>query len=228
MPTANGWLPREISERRPSSVVMRHAERYPISSVHDSLGTGLTPKGMTDSAEFGRSIGGRRQVRLFHSPAVRCRETAMWMAKGLEAAGHSIISIEESPSLCAPYLTDACVLTDADRLGHGFMRKWFDGSFDPRRLLPTPEAADMVLSPIIADLLSAPEDGLSVHVSHDWEVVLLKEELIGIRHEDAGWADYLSGLVLTLSGGEIIASSPEGRGAFRFKDGRRRPLEQGP
>lgn len=228
MPPTDGWLLREVPGRGPSSIIMRHAERHAISSIHDSLGIGLTPKGMTDSAEFGRGVGGRRQVRLFHSPAVRCRETALGIAEGLEAAGHSIMSIEESPSLCAPYLLDARVLRDADRLGHGFMRKWFSGSFDPGHLLPTPEAADMVLSSMIGDLLSAPEDGLSIHVSHDWEVALLREELIGTRYEEAGWIDFLTGLIFTMSDGAFVVSSPEGRSEFGFRHGRRQPLEQGP
>lgn len=204
------------------SVVVRHAERHEVRSIGDSLEVGLTEKGREDSHRFGEAIRGSRTVRMFHSPAVRCRETAAGIAEGLRSNGHEVISIEESPLLCAPYLKDTCVLRDADRLGHEFMRAWFEGRFDPRWLLPTPEAADMVLSQVIDGLATSPDDRLDIHVSHDWEVVLLREELLDIRYENAGWVGYLTGLAFTCRGQGYVALAPEGEGRFAFRGGRRR------
>jgi hypothetical protein len=211
----------------PLSMIIRHAERNEVGSIAHSLEVGLTGKGKQDAIRFGGSIGGDRPVRLFHSPAVRCRETAMGIAEGLRSNGHEVISVQESPSLCAPYLKDTCVLRDADRLGHDFMRAWFEGRFDRRWLLPTPEAADMVLSLVIESLGSGPEDGLDIHVSHDWEVVLLREELLGVRYEEAGWVEYLAGLVLTPSDNMYTASCPQGDSRFAFRSGRRCRADQG-
>lgn len=211
-----------INRGGPMSVVVRHAERNEVQSISHSLEVGLTDKGKEDSVRFGEAVRGSRAVRLFHSPAVRCRETAAGIAEGLRGNGHEVISIEESPLLCAPYLRDTCVLGDADRMGHGFMRAWFEGRFDPRWLLPTPEAADMVLSQVIAGLAASPADRLDIHVSHDWEVVLLREELLSVRYEDAGWVDYLTGLAFTRHGEGYIASASEGEAMFAFRDGRRR------
>jgi hypothetical protein len=202
------------------SIMVRHAERNEVRSITHSLEVGLTEAGMEDSVRFGGSINSSRPVRLFHSPAVRCRETAEGIAEGLKATDHEVISIEEKHLLCAPYLKDTCVLRDADKLGHGFMRAWFEGRFDPKCLLPTPQAADMVLSQVVSGLSNA--DGcLDIHVSHDWEVVLLREELLGVRYEDAGWVDYLSGLAFTMSDGRFVASAPEGQKDFAFRGGRR-------
>lgn len=214
------WMMEQVNRRGPVSVIVRHAERHEVRDIGHSLEVGLTEKGKVDAVRFGSAMSGRRPVRLFHSPAVRCRETAMGIAEGLRSAGHEAASIEESPLLCAPYLKDACVLREADRLGHGFMRAWFEGRFDKRWLLPTPEAADMVLSQVIGGLGAGP-DRLDIHVSHDWEVVLLREELLGIRYEDAGWVDYLSGLAFTASDGMFKVLSPLGHRPFDFHNGRR-------
>lgn len=203
------------------SVVVRHAERLEIGSITNSLEVGLTEKGKEDAFHFGEAIEGSRPTRIFHSPAVRCRETAESIAAGIRSNGHEVTLIQESPLLCAPYLKDTCVLRDADRLGHGFMRAWFEGRFDPAHLLPTPEAADMVLSQVIDGLATGPADRLDIHVSHDWELVLLREELLGIRYEDAGWVDYLTGLVITRRGEGYVASAPEGEAIFAFRNGRR-------
>jgi hypothetical protein len=203
------------------SIMVRHAERNEVRSIAHSLEVGLTEKGKDDSVRFGSSINGSRPVRLFHSPAVRCRETAEGIAEGLRTNHHEVISIEENHLLCAPYLKDTSVLRDADKLGHEFMRTWFEGCFDPKCLLPTPQAADMVLSQVVSGL-SSEDVCLDIHVSHDWEVVLLREELLGVRYEDAGWVDYLSGLAFTLSDGRYVASAPEGRKDFAFRGDRRR------
>lgn len=204
------------------SIMVRHAERNEVRSIAHSLEVGLTEKGREDSVRFGGSISPSGPVHLFHSPAVRCRETAEGIAEGLRANDREVISIEENHLLCAPYLKDPCVLRDADKLGHGFMRAWFEGRFDPRWLLPTPQAADMVLSRVIDGLASDRSDRLDIHVSHDWEVVLLREELLGVRYEDAGWVDYLTGLAFTPYGQGYLASAPDGVGKFTFLDGRRR------
>ncbi|MBI0582939.1 MAG: histidine phosphatase family protein [Methanomassiliicoccus sp.] len=222
------WPLHNLEGKGPAALIVRHAERHPVRSIHDSLAIGLTEKGKEDAVRFGESIAGPTEVRLYHSPAVRCRETAMGIAEGLRSNGLRVIGTEERRSLCAPYLKDERVLIDADRLGHAFMRAWFEGRFDPRWLLPTPEAADMVLSPMISGLDSISENGLEIHVSHDWEIVLLREELLGVRYEDAGWVEYLDGLALTRAGSVYSASCPHGQGRFAFLEGRRQGADRRP
>lgn len=219
---AERWLFEHLNGRGPASVIVRHAERFPVRSIYDSLAVGLTEKGKEDAVTFGRSIEGSWEVRLFHSPAVRCRETAEGIADGLGINGHRVRSIEEAGTLCAPYLKDPRVLGDADRLGYAFMRSWFDGSFDRAWLSPTSEAADMVLAPVIKSLRSSSSPrSLDIHVSHDWEIVLLREEVLGIKYEDAGWVDYLEGLMFTATGDGYTAASAQGQRRFFFRDGHR-------
>jgi len=117
-----------------------------------------------------------------------------------------------SPSLapsaiCAPPIlkTDECLVRAAE-IGKGFIREWFDGKLDPSSILDTKSAADMVIAPIIARL-SEPEGGsrLDIHVSHDWEISLLREELLDIPHEKAGWPEYLDGILFQPDGEGHIA-----------------------
>jgi hypothetical protein len=183
----------------PRSIIIRHADRDDIPSVTQSLSVGLNAGGREDARRFGSLIKGPRSVRLFHSPAVRCRETAEMIADGLISNGNEVRLMQETWSLCAPYLKDEEVLRVADRLGHGFMREWFDGRLDREWILPTPEAADMVLSPIVFGLREdGPVGRTDIHVSHDWEIVLLRDELFGTRYEDEGWVDYLDGIMFSL------------------------------
>ncbi len=128
--------------------------------------------------------------------------------------------MKETWALCAPYLKDERVLRVADDLGEGFMRVWFNGELEESWISRTPDAADAVLRPVL-ERLSDPigEGHLDVHVSHDWELVLLREELLGLRYEEVGWVEYLDGLVIYRDGDEFLVRYRDRSSKFRFKDG---------
>jgi len=205
----------------PRAVIVRHAARHPIEDIRRSLEVGLTEQGMEDAERFGRSLRGYR-LRLFHSPAVRCRETAEAIRRGAEAAGALVSLVSPEPALCAPYLKDDACLAEASRLGKGFIRAWFDGQFPERWICRPSVAADMVLGPVLARLSEPGGEGrLDIHVSHDWEISLLREELLGVRHEEAGWPAYLDGITLSWEVDEASARWRSAERRFRFEGGRR-------
>jgi hypothetical protein len=42
-------------------------------------------------------------------------------------------------------------------------------------------------------------------VSHDWNILVLRELLLGVLHEDAGWLNFLDGLAFSLCAGRLEA-----------------------
>jgi phosphohistidine phosphatase SixA len=208
--------------RSPAAIMVRHAARHPVLNLNHSLVVGLTDQGKIDAKAFGSRLRNYRSVRLFHSPAVRCRETAEGISMGMQGNGTNVMGIEETWSLCAPYLKDERILRIADDLGEGFMRVWFNGELDERSISHTPEAADIVLRPVLERLSDPDGRGrLDVHVSHDWELVLLREELLGLRYEGVGWVEYLDGIVLYPEGDGFNVSYREKHGYFTFSNGQR-------
>lgn len=188
------------------AAIVRHADRPSIASVTESLGVGLNEKGRENARMFGERITGERQVRFFHSPAVRCRETAEAMSVGLAGNGNKVLSCTETWDLCAPYLLDDRTLEVADRLGHGFIRAWFNGEIPKEWILPAPDASDKVVHPILERLADpCGTTRLDIHVSHDWEIVLLRDTLFGTHYELDGWIEYLDGIVFMKDGGRFIA-----------------------
>jgi broad specificity phosphatase PhoE len=176
-----------------AAIMVRHAERPPLPNVVDSLGIGLTEKGMEDSLNFGRIMARFPTARVWHSPALRCIQTAEGIAQGLQENGTPVQVFQEEWSLCGPYVKETDCLLQAEKLGNRFMREWFDGRIDPRIIDPVPDAMHMVLDPILAKLAQA--DGLDIHVSHDWDIMLLREALLGVNYEVEGWLPYLDGLI---------------------------------
>lgn len=178
-----------------SAIIIRHAERHPLISVVDSLGVGLTDIGLRDAYIFGLSLPHYPRVRIWHSPSLRCHQTAENIALGLNEQGSEVVLFDEDWSLCGPYVRETESLLLAERMGNRFLREWFDGRVDTKLIDPVSEAVPQVLCPIIRKLKDTP--GLDIHVSHDWDIMLLRESLFDIRFEEEGWLGFLDGLVFT-------------------------------
>ncbi|WP_019177921.1 histidine phosphatase family protein [Methanomassiliicoccus luminyensis] len=207
----------------PAALIVRHAERHPIPDLRSALEVGLTEKGKGDARDFGSLLRGFETVRVFHSPALRCRETSEGIMEGVRGNGTSVQGLTEIPGLCAPYIRDPRrILGEAGRLGSVFLRQWFDGKYGEDLIMPSNEAADLVLSQILARLAEPGGDGrLDVHVSHDWEILLLREMLMGARYEEDGWIGYLEGIMFVPDGDGFLALMNGRSGRFRYRDGRR-------
>ncbi len=80
----------------------------------------------------------------------------------------------------------------------------------------------MVMAPIVSKLS---EDGgadrLDIHVSHDWEISLLREELFGLRYEDVGWPPFMDGILFRTDGADVVASYRSSESLFTMVNGRR-------
>jgi broad specificity phosphatase PhoE len=200
-----------------AALMIRHAERYPIRSVLDSLGVGLTEKGKADATEIGTLLPHYPYYRLFHSPALRCRETAEGISAGIRSNRGRVTLIEEDDTLCSPYVKDERCLIDADRLGDDFLRSWLDGRIDPDWIHCPEPSMVMVLGPVLKRMLEG-EGHLDIHVSHDWDIMLIRETLMGIRHEDEGWLRCLNGMVFVPNGHGYEALYADRRKTFDFGD----------
>jgi hypothetical protein len=207
-----------------ASLVIRHAERFPILSALNNHHVGLTEKGFADAVEFGRSLVGYQKLRLFYSPAKRCRETAQSIARGAGEAGIEIIAIEEAPDLSgSANILDVSCLKVADTMGQDFIRAWFSGRIDPRTIKELAKAAEDMSAPIVGRLLDQEAAGLlDINVSHDWNIMAMRENYLRLRHEDLGWLNYLDGLAFFPSGSAVGIAYGEHRAALPLNGNRGR------
>lgn len=216
---ASTFQPLKGADR--AALIIRHGDRHEIlaHSIKDSLSVGLTEKGFCDAEEFGRSLPFFPMVRFFHSPAVRCRETAQTISIGAMSQGIVVELIQEELKLCAPYVRDDRCLIEADRLGKDFLRSWMSGQIDPEWVYGMGPSAYLVVEPILSRLREN-ENCLDIHVSHDWDIMLLREFILGIRHEDAGWLSCLDGMTFLPNGEGCRACYRESCVTFDVNDGR--------
>jgi hypothetical protein len=197
------------------AIVIRHAQRHEICGAEGYWTCGLTDIGIEQARRFGQSLAGKfGSYRIFHSPVKRCEQTALAVSEELgvervhpeKALGVSYIrvSVEEG-------------FAEADRHGNNFIRSWFDGQVPSRVFMPLPEAKEMQVAYLRTKLAEAPPGTLDIHVTHDWNINVLREGIFGLRHEDVGWPEFLSGLVFSKSSDGLWAMINED-GKLRIKE----------
>jgi broad specificity phosphatase PhoE len=191
-----------------SAAMLRHAARFPIVDPTEPTLAEITPEGETAAEDFGRHIAGFECVRLFHSPVKRCRQTAECIARGAENAGLTVEHLGPETALGVDYILD---LTEAGRLtalhGDHFVRLWHDGQIEPTVIHATKQIAETKLDYLARKLQEPCLAGrrLDLHVSHDWNILALRELLLGVSHEEAGWLNFLDGLAFSLCAGRLEA-----------------------
>lgn len=193
-------LAREAQGGRPVAALMRHAARHPIADPKLPHLAELTTEGCAAAEEFGAKLNGFAQVRLFHSPVKRCRQTAECIAQGAGRAGVAAEIAGAHEELGIDYIRD---VAEAGRLsvihGEHFMRLWFEGRVPANVIDPVPHLAARKLDFVRRRLgeVAARPGTLDLHVSHDWNIILCREHFVGVRHEDAGWLTFLDGVTFS-------------------------------
>lgn len=191
-----------------SAAILRHAARFPIVDPTAPTLAEITPEGAVAAEDFGWRIRGFDRVRLFHSPVQRCRQTAECIARGAEKSGLTIEHIGPEAALGVDYILD---LDKAGRLtalhDEHFVRLWMAGQIAPEVIWPTTQIAAAKLGYLTRKLNEPSASGrrLDLHMSHDWNILALRELVLGVRHEEAGWLDFLDGLAFSLNADRLEA-----------------------
>lgn len=186
-------------EARHAAAIIRHAQRHPLGSTTDPSKALLTDAGKAAAVALGGRISGFAHLRLFHSPVMRCQQTAECIAEGASSSGMRIELCGARPRLgfvCAK--NEPAALTLYTEIGDAFVTRWLSGQL-PQGMMEDPsDTVSQNLAEIADALDQATPHGprLDLHVSHDWNIMVMRELLVGVRHEEVGWLGFLDGLGL--------------------------------
>lgn len=184
----------------PAAVLMRHSARGPITDILRALEIPLSPEGVAVARVFGRALP-HRHVLLRHSPVPRCAQTAECVAEGVREAGGIAVLQGPDDRLGGPYVVDSlAVALKSAELGSGFVTAWREGHLPATIIQPLADAAREQLGCALEALRGAGPGELHILVTHDWNVLTVREATLGVRHEEAGWVDFLDGVVVVRNG----------------------------
>jgi len=191
---------------RKMSAIIRHSERnYDKENPFREPFMNLTENGKDASLQFGEQLPLGMLVRAFSSFIGRCIETAYLIDKGYTSkGGKTTINVVEF-FLSPFYAKNPAEILKAFVEGGslGFVRRWLNGEF-PSELIANPESsAKKIVGFAKEKLTESLEDHIDIFVSHDWNLYLVKEILLGLKHEDYGKVEYMEGVVLYSQNGDI-------------------------
>jgi hypothetical protein len=195
---------RQLPAAEPALALIRHAARHPIVDVGRSEDADLTVDGERAARALGEALPRDRPLLLWHSPVRRCARTAALIADGLRASGGHATVGGPDPFYGGPYLEDVpAVLRRLGELGdEPFVRAWFGGELPATVIQPLAVAAAGQLG-ALERRLGADPGQLVIVVAHDWNVLLLREAFLGLRHEEIGWPPFLDGPLLRRRGDQL-------------------------
>jgi len=191
----------QVLASRPDSqhaaAIIRHAQRHPLGSTTDPTKALLTDAGKAAAVVLGGRITGFTHLRLFHSPVMRCQQTAECIAEGAASSGMRIELCGARPRLGFVCTKDeAAALTLYTEIGDEFVSRWLSGILPAGMMEDPVDTVRHNLHELTATLHHETPHGprLDLHVSHDWNIMVMRELLVGVRHEEVGWLGFLDGL----------------------------------
>jgi broad specificity phosphatase PhoE len=197
-----------LTSHRTVAAVLRHTARHPIANPAEPTLAEITEEGATAAEIFGSRITGFDRIRIFHSPVKRCGQTAECIARGAASIGVAAEVVGPREELGVDYILD---LAEAGRLTvlhqDHFVRLWFTAQVSDTVIRPPRGIADRKVGFVTARLREPNPAGrrLDLHVSHDWNIIVLRELLLGVRHEEAGWLTFLDGVAFTSEAEQLQA-----------------------
>lgn len=190
-------LRNEARSGHPVAAVLRHAAREEIVDPTRPELPLLTAEGHAAAEAFGASLGDFARVRLFFSPVQRCQQTAEGIARGVRRLGATAEIHGSHEALGIGYTRDRDEFGRLFELhGPHFVRLWCGGELPANVIDPADRCASEILAHIrerLAEVASTPR-ALDLHVSHDINIMAVREQFVGLRHEDVGWLNFLDGV----------------------------------
>ena len=209
-----GWETAEVVRRLQgegvSSMVllMRHSARHYSEDPHMEPFMGLTPEGQAASVALGEAMPAELPIRTFSSYIGRCIETAYLVREGAGTAS-GLHGMEEPLS---PFYVNDFPRIIEEILKHdlfSFIRTWCDGGFSTE-IIDSARSAAETMTEYAASLLDDGFNGLTLGVTHDWNIFALKEFCLSLPHETWGKVVYLEGVVFYRKAGRLMAICHQG------------------
>ena len=192
------------------SVIMRHSARHYDEDIQMEPFMPLTSEGRAFSYDYGRNLPVGLSARFFSSYIGRCIETAYLIDKGFTAHKSGQTSNNSVTKDIAPfYIIDFTKLIEIilEQETPIFIRNWLNKQLPETTIMSAKASAVRMFTLLTIKFQELPEDSIDIFVTHDWNMYLLKELGLGLKHEENGAIEYLEGLVLFEKEGEIFITN---------------------
>ncbi|WP_408622811.1 histidine phosphatase family protein [Desulfosudis oleivorans] len=190
---------------------MRHSARRYAEHPAGEPFMELTEEGKEIAHAWGKALPPGAPVSFFSSFIGRCIETAYLIDKGHVAAGgqtrHTVIEETLSPY----YVRNAHRFLEVCKTLSDFFTQWFAGRISPEIIDHPSDIAGRMAGfwHHRLDTGSTGEKTVDICITHDWNLFVAREYLLGLAHDAHGDVAYLDGVVVFEEKGKRYIVSPD-------------------
>ena len=204
---------RDTGVHRTTALIRHSAREFnPEGRDEENL---LTDEGRCLAEKFGEALPRDVFLRAYASPVERCMETAALSLDGHRSMGGSASRHRELEGLGPFFILDQRkifrIIECARDDGRDFMREWFDAELDPDTVIAPRQCAEIMVRLVLEKLRrQATREGptLDLCVTHDMNVHLIKDQVLGLKHEEHGPVEFLDGVVVFEREGTVWMQAP--------------------
>jgi len=195
-----------IKEKNCNNLILRHSIREPIIDARNSQNQLLTKEGEQLAQYFGEHLPTNKKYNLFYSPVKRCEQTTDFIRIGLKNSNVEIVKYEENKFLTGFYVKSSDIMAEVNKISaFEFIKKWHNKEFTNDKMLNFIEAREIMLKSIL-NLSSTDKEFVNIHITHDWNIMLMYSYLHDIVSEKYIWPDFLQG-VFTYDNNQLMTNT---------------------
>ncbi|MBD3215111.1 MAG: hypothetical protein GF311_21065 [Candidatus Lokiarchaeota archaeon] len=189
-----GKLPEETT----IGVILRHSHRYRIDDPTTSSSVKLTPMGIEFAKYFGSKLPKNRPIKIYHSIANRCINTALGIETGLMGKNRKNAVLGNLKILYDLEADGEFVASEMMKYtGFGFLNRWKEGYYSRDKIISFQEYCHRTGKKIWKMISLANAGSIFLFITHDLHLVAMMDGWFGMKPSN-DWVSYLAGFAFTL------------------------------
>jgi len=191
---------KSIDPDKPAILMLRHSERNEIT---DDIEIPLNESGIQAAYEFGLLLPNHLKYHFYHSPIVRCKETAENIKKGIEENHGKTDFLEEMKSLTRVFIVGKKYFEYLSREGENFVYNWIAGHYPPWEVNTSLNVAKRTMFELYTFLERAKKNDICICSSHDLQVTAYLFHWAGILATES-YIQFLDGFIMQVYNNKMV------------------------
>ncbi|MFX1378589.1 MAG: histidine phosphatase family protein [Promethearchaeota archaeon] len=186
------------------TLLLRHSQRNEPEIFDVDADLSLTPEGRKIANFFGKNLPKDKRIRLFHSKAGRCKDTAEDIFNGFKEIGGDVVLKGDLLPLYHIGINLELFLEENKKYDiFKIFNRWSAGLYSPKLWTPLIEYSQKAADIMWENVEKAPEKTLDIHVTHDLHLLALRFGWFGIPPSKK-WINYLGGFAFSFIEDKIL------------------------
>lgn len=190
-------------------IVIRHSAREEPEELTEVFKAPLTQIGKDAAYDFGTRLPKNRTYHLYHSTIWRCRDTAIYIEKGIKSRNGKTLFQGEMETLMTIKSSREKFIEYVERDSDQFVDYWLAGHYPQHEIEPAIDLAKRTAFEITQNS-NLKENTVDIYVTHDFHILVYLYYWAEVL-STSQWIQYLDGFILQFKKNKLSFYYNEGK-----------------